>query len=512
MSASTDPVQPDGRAVAADVSAPHTLTLSEQAQALADGTLCSAELVQHCLSRIERMDPVLNSLLCTDAAGALEQAGRADAARASGQDDRSVPLAGLPLVHKDIFCTTGLPTTCGSRMLEGYRSPFAATAVSRLAAAGAITLGKANMDEFAMGSSGENSAFGATGNPWRDGTVPGGSSSGSAAAVAARLVPAATATDTGGSIRQPAAYCGITGIKPTYGRVSRYGMVAFASSFDQGGVVATSAEDCARVLGAMSGLDENDATSSEAAVPDWSAVLADGDARLDGLRVGVPETFFGDGLDEGVALRVREALAELESLGATLVPIELPNQRYGISAYYVIAPAEASSNLSRFDGVRFGRRCEAPVDLQDLYTRSRAEGFGAEVQRRILIGTHVLSAGYYDAYYRRAQQVRRLIADDFERAFAQVDLIAGPTAPGVAFERGSNVDDPVAMYLNDLYTVAANLCGLPALSAPCGFAHGLPVGLQLIGRAFDEGTLLHTAHRYQHESDWHRWMPTGAIS
>ena len=502
--------RPDGRVVLPDSSAPHTLGLSEQARALADGTLSSVELVQHCLTRIQRLDPAFNSVLCTDASGALERAARADAARASGQGGGA--LDGLPLVHKDIFCTIGLPTTCGSRMLEGYRSPYAATAVGRLADAGAITLGKANMDEFAMGSSGENSAFGATGNPWRAGTVPGGSSSGSAALVAARLAPVATATDTGGSIRQPAAFCGITGIKPTYGRVSRFGMVAFASSFDQGGVLASTAEDCARVLGAMSGVDANDATSSDAAVPDWAGGLERGASRLDGLRIGVPEEFFGDGLDEVVAVRVREALAQLEKLGASLKPVTLPSQRYGIPAYYVIAPAEASSNLSRFDGVRFGHRCENPVDLRDLYTRSRAEGFGAEVQRRILIGTYVLSAGYYDAYYRRAQQVRRLIADDFERAFGEVDVIAGPTAPGVAFERGANDDDPVAMYLNDLYTVAANLCGLPALSLPCGFAHGMPVGLQLIGRAFDEGTLLHAAHRYQHESDWHRWMPAGVVT
>ena len=504
-------VEPDGRAVPADPSAPHTLSLHEQAAALAAGTLSGVELVQHALARIERLDPALNSVLCTDPERALARAADADAARARGE---AGALCGLPLVHKDIFCTSGLPTTCGSRMLAGYRSPITATAVARLEAAGAITLGKANMDEFAMGSSGENSAFGATGNPWRAGTVPGGSSSGSAALIAARLAPLATATDTGGSIRQPAAFCGVTGIKPTYGRVSRYGMIAFASSFDQGGVIATTAQDCALALGAMAGLDANDATSSDADVPDWAAALgdpADGATRLDGLRIGVPEAFFGDGLDETVAVRVREALSTLAGLGATLVPVELPNQRFGIPAYYVIAPAEASSNLSRFDGVRFGHRCDDAVDLQDLYTRSRAEGFGAEVQRRILIGTHVLSAGYYDACYLRAQRVRRLIADDFERAFGSVDVIAGPTAPGVAFARGANSGDPVAMYLNDLYTVAANLCGLPAMSLPCGFAHGMPVGLQLIGRAFDEGTLLRTAHRYQQESDWHRWMPTGAI-
>jgi len=501
-------VEPEGRAVPADPSAPHTLTLHEQAVALAAGTFSGVELVRHALARIERLDPALNSVLCTDPERALARAVEADAARARGE---AGPLCGLPLVHKDIFCTPGLPTTCGSRMLAGYRSPITATAVARLDEAGAVTLGKANMDEFAMGSSGENSAFGATGNPWRAGCVPGGSSSGSAALVAARLAPLATATDTGGSIRQPAAFCGVTGIKPTYGRVSRYGMIAFASSFDQGGVIAATAQDCALALGAMAGIDANDATSSDAAVPDWAAVLADGAARLDGLRIGVPETFFGEGLDGTVAVRVREALSTLEGLGATLVPVELPHQRFGIPAYYVVAPAEASSNLSRFDGVRFGHRCENPVDLQDLYTRSRAEGFGPEVQRRILIGTHVLSAGYYDAYYLRAQRVRRLIADDFERAFGAVDLIAGPTAPSVAFERGANSDDPVAMYLNDLYTVSANLCGLPAMSLPCGFAHGLPVGLQLIGRAFDEATLLRTAHRYQQESDWHRWVPTGAV-
>ncbi len=481
----------------------HALGVCDQVAALDAGEVSSVELTQHCLDRIKQHDGSLNSLICSDASAALAAAAAADANRQSGD---SAPLTGVPLVHKDIFCTIELPTTCGSRMLESYVSPYEASVVSRLASAGMVTLGKANMDEFAMGSSNENSFFGAVENPWKRTAVPGGSSGGSAALVAARLAPAATATDTGGSIRQPAAFCGVTGIKPTYGRVSRYGMIAFASSFDQGGVIAASADDCAAVLHAMSGHDPRDATSSPEDVPDWPGALAKG-GGLSGLRIGVPEEFFADGLDEGVAVAVRAGLAEMEASGATLVPISLAKQSLGISAYYIVAPAEASSNLSRFDGVRFGHRCDNPVDLADLYERSRAEGFGAEVQRRILIGAYVLSAGFYDAYYKKAQQVRQLIASEFDEAFQSVDLIAGPTTPTVAFDRGAKSDDPVSMYLNDLYTVSANLCGLPALSMPCGFDQDLPVGLQLIGRAFDEERLLRAANHFQQITDWHTRMP-----
>lgn len=481
----------------------HEATLSEQSQALAAGEVSSMELTEHCLRRIARLDGSLHSLVCTGEEEARVAAQQADADRAAGKEG---PLRGVPLIHKDIFCTTSLPTTCGSRMLEHYVSPYEATVVTRLTEAGMVTLGKANMDEFAMGSSNENSYFGAVDNPWRVGTVPGGSSGGSAAAVAARLGPAATATDTGGSIRQPAAFCGVSGIKPTYGRVSRYGMIAFASSLDQGGVIAVSAEDCAMVLEAMAGHDPRDATCSVEAVPAWTAQLQDR-RGVSGLRIGVPEEFFADGLDEGVAVAVRAALAEFESQGARLVPISLPKQSLGISAYYIVAPAEASSNLSRFDGVRFGHRCDNPEDLTDLYKRSRAEGFGAEVQRRILIGAYVLSAGFYDAYYKKAQQVRQLIANEFETAFQSVDVIAGPTTPSVAFARGAKSDDPVAMYLNDLYTVSANLCGLPAMSVPCGFDQGLPVGLQLIAPAFQEQRLLSTAHEFQQFTDWHTRLP-----
>ncbi len=480
----------------------HERTLVELSSALGAGECSALELADACLDRIETHDGILNAFVTVDAEGARAAARAADERRAKGESRG--PLDGLPLAHKDIFCTRALPTTCGSRMLEGYVSPFDAAVVERLDAAGTVTLGKANMDEFAMGSSNENSVHGPVANPWDLERVPGGSSGGSAALVAARLAPAATGTDTGGSIRQPAAFCGLTGIKPTYGRVSRWGMVAFASSLDQAGPLAATAADCALLLGAMAGPDARDSTCSAREVPDYSAAL-DGD--LEGLRVGVPEEYFADGLEPSIEGVVREALAELERAGAMLVPVSLPNQRHGIPAYYVVAPAEASSNLSRFDGVRFGHRAEGARDLTDLYERSRAEGFGPEVRRRILIGAYVLSAGYYDAFYVRAQRVRQLIADDFARAFERVDVVAGPTTPSVAFARGAKVDDPVAMYLNDLYTVSANLCGLPAISVPCGFAEGLPVGLQLIGRAFDEARLLNVAHRYQRETDHHRQRP-----
>jgi len=479
----------------------HELTFAEQSGRLQRRELSSTELVKHYLARIERLNPSLNAILTVDTEGALKAAAAADRQLAAGD---AGPLTGLPLVHKDIFCTTGVRTTCGSRMLENYVSPFDATVVARLKSAGCVTLGKANMDEFAMGSSNENSFFGAVANPWQHDRVPGGSSGGSAALVAARLAPVATGTDTGGSIRQPAAFCGLTGLKPTYGRVSRYGMIAFASSLDQGGPLARTAEDCAYLLQAMAGFDERDSTSSDADVPDYVAALS---GSLDGLRIGIPAEYFSDGLDAEVKRSVEAGLAELEAEGAALVPVSLPNQQHCIPAYYVVAPAEASSNLSRFDGVRFGHRCDNPTDIEDLYTRSRAEGFGPEVKRRIFIGTYALSAGYYDAYYLKAQRVRRLISDDFDKAFESVDIIAGPTTPTTAFSHGSKVDDPVSMYLNDLYTVAANLVGLPALSMPCGLVDGLPVGLQLIGRAFDEPQLLRIAHRYQQATDWHCQAP-----
>lgn len=478
-------------------------TLAEQSQMLAKGECSSVELTSHYLERIARFNAELNALISVDDKGAVAAAHAADAKRAEGD---ASPLLGIPMVHKDIFCVEGGRTTCGSRMLEHFVSPYNATVVNKTREAGMVLLGKANMDEFAMGSSNENSYFGGVKNPWNHDCVPGGSSGGSAAAVAARLAPLATGTDTGGSIRQPAAFCGLTGLKPTYGRVSRYGMIAFASSLDQAGPMAITAEDCAMVLQAIAGFDERDSTSSDKPVDDYTANL---DTPIAGLKIGVPEEYFSEGLDNDVATQVRSALSEYEKLGATLVPISLPNQGLCIPAYYVVAPAEASSNLSRFDGVRFGYRCDSPVDLEDLYTRSRGEGFGAEVKRRILIGTYALSAGYYDAYYLKAQQVRRLISNDFDAAFQQVDVIAGPTTPTPAFEAGAKTDDPVAMYLNDLYTVSANLCGLPSLSMACGNVNGLPVGLQLTGQYFDEARLLHVAHRYQQVTDWHQRMPAG---
>jgi len=478
------------------------MTLAMQARALAGGACSAVELAEHHLARVERLNGTLNALLAVGADEALAAARDADA-RLAGKGEAPGPLTGVPIVHKDIFCTSALPTTCGSRMLDGYVSPFEATVVKRLREAGTVLLGKANMDEFAMGSSNENSFFGPVANPWDTSCVPGGSSGGSAAAVAARLVPAATGTDTGGSIRQPAAFCGLTGLKPTYGRVSRHGMIAFASSLDQGGPLARTAEDCAHLLRAMAGFDPHDATSSTREVPDYAAHL---ELPLAGLRIGVPREFFAEGLDTTVGDAVHAALGELERGGATLVDVSLPHQRHGIAAYYIVAPAEASSNLSRFDGVRFGYRCDDPADMEDLYERSRTEGFGPEVKRRILIGTYALSAGYYDAYYRKAMQVRRLISDDFARAFTEVDVIAGPTTPTPAFAHGA-MDDPIAMYLNDLYTVSASLCGLPAMSLPCGFAGALPVGLQLIGQPFDEGRLLGVAHRLQASSDWHERVP-----
>ena len=476
-------------------------TLAELAAALRARELSSDELTRAYLGRIEQHDPRLNSFVTVTGEQALAQASAADAILGRGEGG---PLTGIPLAHKDIFCTDGVLTTCGSRMLANFTAPYDATAVANLQAAGTVLLGKTNMDEFAMGSSNETSHFGAVRNPWDTERVPGGSSGGSAAAVAAGLVAAATGTDTGGSIRQPAALCGITGLKPTYGRVSRYGMIAFASSLDQGGVLTRSAEDAALLLGAMAGFDPRDSTSVDTPVPDYAATLGD---DLAGLRIGLPREYFGDGVDAGVGAAIEAALAELRALGAETVEISLPNSHLAVPTYYVIAPAECSANLARFDGVRYGHRCDAPHDLEDLYKRSRSEGFGPEVNRRIMIGTYALSAGYYDAYYLKAQRVRRLIGDDFRRAFEQVDVIAGPTAPTTAFRLGERVDDPITMYLSDIFTIAANLAGLPGVSLPAGFADGLPVGLQLIGDHFAEARLLNVGHRFQQATDWHRKVP-----
>jgi aspartyl-tRNA(Asn)/glutamyl-tRNA(Gln) amidotransferase subunit A len=460
------------------------------------------ELARACLRRLESAQAELNAMITITAEQALAEAAAADAAIAAG---RAGLLTGIPLVHKDIFCTEGVLTSCGSKMLANFVSPYDATVVARLKAAGMVMLGKANMDEFAMGSSNETSFFGPVRNPWDPRRVPGGSSGGSAAVVAARLVPAATATDTGGSIRQPAALCGVTGLKPTYGRVSRYGMIAFASSLDQGGVITQTAEDAALLLGAMAGFDPRDSTSVDTPVPDYRATL---DRPLEGLRIGIVREFFDKGLDPACEQPIRAALAEYERQGARLREVSCPNLPLSVPTYYVVAPAECSSNLARFDGVRFGYRCERPRDLMDLYTRSRGEGFGAEVKRRIMTGTYVLSAGYYDAYYLKAQRVRQLISRDFARAFEEVDLLAGPTSPTPAFALGAKVSDPITMYLNDIYTIGANLAGLPGLSIPCGFVGDLPVGLQIIGPHFSEALLLNAAHRYQLETDWHRRVPS----
>ena len=481
----------------------HHLTLAELNEGLRARRFSSVELTRHFLARIERLNPALNALITVTAEQALAAAHRADELLASGE---AGALAGMPLVHKDIFCTDGVLTTCGSRMLSNFVAPYDATIVEKLSQSGVVMLGKANMDEFAMGSSNETSFFGPVKNPWDLKKVPGGSSGGSAAAVAARLAPVATATDTGGSIRQPAALTGLTGLKPTYGRVSRYGMIAFASSLDQAGTLTYTAKDAALVLRDMAGFDPRDSTSVDTPVPDYVAAL---DQPLAGLKIGLLKEFFEGGLEESTAKLIREALQVYERLGAKLVEVSLPNLPLSVPTYYVVAPAECSSNLSRFDGVRFGYRCENPKDLVDLYKRSRGEGFGAEVKRRIMTGTYVLSAGYYDAYYLRAQKIRRLITDDFARAFQQVDVLMGPTSPTPAFDIGAKVDDPITMYLNDIYTIGANLAGLPALSIPCGAVGGLPVGLQIIGPHFAEAKLLNVAHGYQNETSWHRACPKG---
>ena len=479
----------------------HRKTLTELQAGLARGDYSARELAEHFIKRIQSLDPELNSFISITAEQALAQADAADAARARGA---AGPLTGLPIAHKDIFCTRGVRTSCGSRMLDNFNAPYDATVVEKLQAGGAVVLGKTNMDEFAMGSSNETSYYGPVKNPWDLTRVPGGSSGGSAAAVAARLVPAATGTDTGGSIRQPAALTGITGLKPTYGRVSRWGMIAFASSLDQAGPMATSAADCALLLSAMAGHDPRDSTCVDRPVDDYSTDL---DKPLTDLRIGLPKEFFPATLDGRIADSTHAALRELEKQGATLVEISLPSVDLSVPAYYVIAPAEASSNLSRFDGVRYGYRCNDPQDLEDMFKRSRSEGFGAEVKRRILVGTYALSHGYYDAYYLKAQKVRRLISDDFARAFEQVDVIMGPTSPELAFGLGAKSDDPVTMYMADVFTIAVNLAGLPALSMPAGLIDGLPVGVQVIGNYFREGQILNVAHRFQQATDWHQQQP-----
>jgi aspartyl-tRNA(Asn)/glutamyl-tRNA(Gln) amidotransferase subunit A len=474
----------------------HARSIAELVTALERREISSVELTGHFLERISALNGALNALITVTADRALGDAAVADRRRAAGERG---PLLGIPLIHKDIFCTDGVRTSCGSRMLDNFIAPYDATVVARLKAAGAVMLGKANMDEFAMGSSNETSYYGPVRNPWDLGKVPGGSSGGSAAAVAARLAPFSTGTDTGGSIRQPAALSGVTGIKPTYGRVSRYGMIAFASSLDQAGVFARSAADAAAALGAIAGFDPRDSTSVDAPVPDYAATL---DAPLTGVRIGLVQEF-AEALEPRNAALIAAALDVFRSLGAETTTVSLPSLPLSVPTYYVVAPAECSSNLSRFDGVRFGYRCADPRDLRDLYERSRGEGFGAEVKRRIMTGTYVLSAGYFDAYYLKAQKVRQLIADEFRTAFQRVDLLIGPTTPTPAFGIGAKIDDPVTMYLNDIYTIGANLAGLPAISAPCGFVDGLPMGVQLIGPHFAEGRLLNAVHRYQLATDWH---------
>ena len=476
-------------------------TLWAQAQGLRSGAFSSVELTQHYLARIARFNPQLNAFITVCPESAHAQAVMADAARARGA---AGVLTGIPYANKDIFCTRGVLTTCGSRMLANWQAPYDATVVERLAAAGMVMLGKTNMDEFAMGSSNETSYFGAVCNPWDSGRVPGGSSGGSAAAVAARLAPVATGSDTGGSIRQPAALCGISGLKPTYGRVSRWGMIAFASSLDQGGPMALTAQDLALMLNAMAGHDPRDSTSIERPQEDFSAAL---EQPLAGLRLGVPAEYWDASLDPAMRLGMTAALDQFRALGASVREVHLPHAAVSIPAYYVVACAEASSNLSRYDGVRFGHRCAAPQDLNDLYSRSRAEGFGAEVKRRILVGTYALSAGYYDAWYRKAQQLRRLIQQDFAAAFAEVDLLIGPTTPTTAFPLGSHIEDPLTMYLADVYTTGVNLAGLPALSVPAGCLAGLPFGLQLVGNYFSEARLLQAAHQYQMATQWHLQRP-----
>jgi len=479
----------------------HKLTIAEIIRKLSAKEFSSEEITRYFIERIKQLDAHYNSFITVTEELAIQQAKEADTRLAKGD---APPLCGVPFAHKDIFCTAGVKTTCGSKMLNNFVPPYNATVVQNYIDAGAVMLGKTNMDEFAMGSSNETSFFGPVKNPWNTDCVPGGSSGGSAAAVAARLTPAATATDTGGSIRQPSALCGVTGIKPTYGRVSRWGMIAFASSLDQGGVITRNAEDAAIMLNAMASIDHKDSTNVDEPLADYTANLTD---TISDLTIGVPEEYFGEGLNPGTRAAVEAAIDVYKKAGATIKSISLPHTDLAVPAYYVIAPAECSANLSRFDGVRYGYRCDAPQDLEDLYTRSRGEGFGDEVKRRILVGTYCLSAGYYDAYYRKAQQVRRLIKQDFVEAFKQVDVILGPTSPSPAFAFGSKGGDPVAMYLEDIYTIATNLAGLPGMSIPCGQVDDKPVGLQLIGNYFAEGRLLNIAHQFQQATDFHTLAP-----
>lgn len=482
----------------------HNKTLSELAKSLAKKEFSSKELTQHFLNRINQFDKQLNSFITVTAELALEQANAADQRIQAGN---TTPLTGIPIAHKDIFCTRGVKTSCGSKMLDNFIAPYDATAVVSFKKAGMVMLGKTNMDEFAMGSSNETSYYGPVKNPWNLQTVPGGSSGGSATAVAAGLAPAATGTDTGGSIRQPASLTGISGLKPTYGRVSRYGMIAFASSLDQGGPFARTAEDIALLLNAMAGHDEKDSTSINQPVPDYQKILNN---PLTGLKVGLPKEYF-DGLDKTIAASMQEAVKVFEKLGAKISEVSLPHSHLAAPAYYVIAPAECSSNLARYDGVRYGYRATNPKDLEDLYKRTRAEGFGTEVKRRIMIGTYALSAGYYDAYYLKAQKIRRLISQDFSECFKNVDIILGPTAPAPAFKFGEKTSDPISMYLSDIYTIAVNLAGLPGMSIPAGFMNDLPIGMQLIGNYFAEDKLLNVAHQFQQQTDWHMKIPAGFL-
>ena len=479
----------------------HNKTIKELQSGLEQGEFSSVELTQHYLDRINRYNDQTNAFITITDEQALDQAKQADALRASGQ---ASALTGIPIAHKDIFCTEGVKTSCGSKMLDNFIAPYESTVTQKCKDAGLVMLGKTNMDEFAMGSTNESSFYGPCKNPWDSSKIPGGSSGGSAATVAARLAPIATGTDTGGSIRQPASMCNITGLKPTYGRVSRWGMIAYASSFDQAGPMAQTAEDAAILLNVMAGLDEKDSTSMDTATCDYTNALND---SLEGLRIGIPKEYFAAGLNESVKAVIESSIKELEKQGAIIKEISLSTSNLAVPSYYVIAPAEASANLSRFDGVRFGYRCENPEDLQDLYTRSRGEGFGDEVKRRIMVGAYALSAGYYDAYYKKAQQVRRLIKNDFLSAFNEVDVIAAPTAPTTAFNIGEINNDPVTMYLEDIFTLPVNLAGLPAITVPAGFADGMPTGLQLIGNYFQEAKLLNIGHKYQQATDWHLKTP-----
>jgi aspartyl-tRNA(Asn)/glutamyl-tRNA(Gln) amidotransferase subunit A len=481
----------------------HNKTLAQISQDLQAGEYSSVEVTQHFLDRIKNLDGQYNSFITVTDEKALIQAKAADELRAAGNANE---WTGVPMAHKDIFCTEGVRTSCGSKMLDKFIAPYDSTVADNFNQVGAVSLGKTNMDEFAMGSSSESSFYGAVKNPWNEEHVPGGSSGGSAAAVAARLAPGITATDTGGSIRQPAAFCGVTGIKPTYGRVSRFGMVSYASSLDQGGPIARNAEDAAMMLNVMAGFDKKDSTSIDRAVPDYRTDL---NKSVKGMTIGLPKEYFSSDLDPAMAKTIQDAIKEYEKMGATLKEISLPNTNLCVPAYYVIAPSECSANLSRMDGVRFGHRCEDPKNIEDLYKRSRSEGFGDEVQRRIMLGSYALSAGFYDAYYKKAQQVRRLIKNDFVAAFNDVDVIMSPVAPSPAFKFGEKSKDPVSMYLEDIFTLATNLAGLPGMSVPAGMINDLPVGLQLIGNYFDESRLLNCAHQFQNATDWHTKTPTG---